>query len=196
MTMRARGLHTWLTATVSSLVVLGACGVSDDSFRTIDDDEVPYDLGQAGTTVVTVPGTTAVGIPVPVVLWFVEGQGVRAITRPSAVVGPADVVTLLATGPVEGDPDDVRTAITPELVTSVDDTAPTTTVDLAPTFPELAPTEQLLAVAQIVLSITSLPTRLDVVFTIDGTPVGVPRGDGTISTEPVGAVDYRTLVGA
>ena len=60
----------------------------------------------------------------------------------------------------------------------------------------LSPLDQRLAVAQIVLTLTSRPGIGQVLFSVDGIPTGVPRGRGDLAgpLTPVTFDDYATLV--
>lgn len=55
---------------------------------------------------------------------------------------------------------------------------------------------QILAIGQIVLTLTSMPGTGQVQFVVDGVPIAVPRADGSIAsaTQPVTFDDYSTLV--
>ena len=67
------------------------------------------------------------------------------------------------------------------------------TVDLGPAFTEIGGRDQIVALAQIVSTLTGLPGVGRVSFTLEGSPVGVPRGDGAITTESVSRDDYALL---
>jgi hypothetical protein len=56
-------------------------------------------------------------------------------------------------------------------------------------------TDVVLAYAQIVCTLTALPAIDGVTFTRDGTAVGVPRADGSLSRGPLTTADYADLVG-
>jgi spore germination protein GerM len=60
----------------------------------------------------------------------------------------------------------------------------------------LSPLDQRLAVAQIVLTLTSRPGIGQVLFSVDGVPTGVPRGRGDLAgpLTPVTFDDYSSLV--
>jgi spore germination protein GerM len=180
-----------MAAPVAALVLVG-CGVSaEDGFRTVDSVDVPYGLGDPTPAVTT---TAAPGDTGPVVVWFVDGEEVSDVVRPTGSTEPEELIEQLVAGPTDTDPGGLRTALAGDLVAGTDVTGRSVAVHLTAAFQELVPSEQRLAVAQIVLTLTAVPTILDVRFTLDDQPVGVPRGDGTVATEPVGAVDYRDLV--
>lgn len=68
-------------------------------------------------------------------------------------------------------------------------------LDLSGEFVAVGGEEEILAVAQIVLTVTGLEGISAVLFEIEGVPTGVPVAGGALSTEPVDADDYAELVG-
>ncbi|MEY4026211.1 MAG: Sporulation and spore germination, partial [Actinomycetota bacterium] len=60
----------------------------------------------------------------------------------------------------------------------------------------IKPNEQRLAIAQIVLTLTSQPGIGQVTFSVGGKPIGVPRGRGDIAgaSTPVTFDDYKMLI--
>jgi spore germination protein GerM len=70
------------------------------------------------------------------------------------------------------------------------------TVDLTDDFSSLSGTDQLLAIGQVVLSLTARPGVGRLTFTLDGDPVEVPRGDGSLTSGSVSRDAYVTLLGA
>jgi spore germination protein GerM len=67
-------------------------------------------------------------------------------------------------------------------------------VDLLSDVSALPTDEQLLAVAQIVCTLTGRPGVGQVSFTLEGARLAVPKGDGSLVTSPVARDDYATLV--
>jgi spore germination protein GerM len=70
----------------------------------------------------------------------------------------------------------------------------TAVVDLSGAFVEVGGQEQILAVAQIVLTAASVPGVTQVRFLLDGEAVGVPRADGTLTSETLRTADYQPLL--
>jgi len=62
---------------------------------------------------------------------------------------------------------------------------------------EISPIDQPLAIAQIVLTLTSRPGIGQVNFLVNGEPQAVPRGGGELAPadQPVAYDDYATLLG-
>ena len=104
------------------------------------------------------------------------------------------VIVLLAAGPGELGPPDARTAIELGDVVSVQLSAGVASVGLAPKFRDLPATEQRLAVAQLVLTLTERPGVGQVIFTIAGRPVAVPRANGSFGSRTVSSDNYVDLV--
>jgi spore germination protein GerM len=67
-------------------------------------------------------------------------------------------------------------------------------VDLESQFLSAARTEQALAVAQIVYTMTSIPGISTVRFLLDGEAVDIPRSDGTLTRSPLGRTDVGIVV--
>ena len=68
------------------------------------------------------------------------------------------------------------------------------TVELGASFVDLPPIEQRLAIAQIVLTLTGLRGIGQVVFTRDREVTGVPLPDGILTSAPVAAEDFESLL--
>ena len=69
-------------------------------------------------------------------------------------------------------------------------------LNLSRDFTAVGGEEEIHAVAQIVLTATSIEGVDYVAFEIEGVPTDVPVADGALSVEPVGPEDYEELVGA
>jgi spore germination protein GerM len=67
------------------------------------------------------------------------------------------------------------------------------TIDLSGDFAGIGGQEQILALAQLVYTATAAQGVLGVRLSLDSKAVEVPRGDGTLSQEPLGPADYAGL---
>ena len=67
-------------------------------------------------------------------------------------------------------------------------------IDLSSDFAVVGGEEEILAVAQIVLTATSVDGIDLVAFQLEGVPTDVPVSSGALSIEPVAAADYTALV--
>lgn len=177
------------------LVLLAACGVqSADEPSTAGPDEVPFDLLSPGTssTTTTLPELASSDVTV----WMVVGD--RLVTLQRTVARPVSLQRLLdvlAEGPTDDEAAlGIRSALTAaRMGASSRVTAGVATIDLTTEFAEAAPREQLLALAQLVHTATELPGIAVVWFEIDGTPIEVPKADGSLTDRPVARADYASL---
>jgi hypothetical protein len=181
------------------LAVCGAagCGIPPDKGATLAQPrDVPFDLLDASSST----GTTAIPAPstptTRATLFFVQGERLAAASRdlPSPLSAQS-VLESLVNGPTDSEIAlGLRTALlADDLIRSVGVAGGIATVDLGPAFAEIGGRDQILALAQIVSTLTSLPGVGRVTFTLEGNAVGVPRGDGAITTGSVSRDDYALL---
>ena len=196
-----------LLAVVSAaLLLVGpvACGVRTDRGPSFADEaDVPFGLLDPATTTTTASTTTTTAPPPEQIvlfrLCFRRGDRVVVVARDAPAAGApllADIVEALVAGPDEGEQAiGLGSALfAPDLVLSVTPAAGVAAVDLAPTFTAAGITEQLLAIAAIVCTLTSQPGIGQVAFTLAGAPIEVPRGDGSLTGAPVSRDDYAGLL--
>ena len=198
--------HAAVTALVVVVVAvaLAACGVrTDDRPSFADDRTVPYGLLDPSTTTTVAPTTTTTAPEEVVVfrLCFRRGDRIVPVGRPVPADGvPAlpSVVSALLAGPngAEQAAGLGSALFSGDLLLGVVPAGGVATVDLAPAFTEAAITEQLLALAQVVCTLTSQPGIGQVAFTLAGAPIEVPRGDGSLTGLPVSRDDYAGLIDA
>ncbi len=88
----------------------------------------------------------------------------------------------------------LRTALSPQdlAVLSGPDGEGTATISASPEFAGIDGSNQLLAVAQVVWTVTQFPQIDRVCFSVDGAFVGVPTDTG-LSDEPVSRADHRSV---
>jgi len=111
---------------------------------------------------------------------------------------PAEAVRLLLTGP---EPAEAAHGLTTDIpsgtrLISLDLTGPVAKVDLSAEFGTVGGSEQVLAVAQIVYTLTASRYIDAVSFAISGKPIEVPDGSGSLSRTPRNRQDYRNLAPA
>lgn len=173
------------------------CGIpGDDGVTLARDADVPFDLLAPAPEPTTPTTEVDEESRQPVTVFLVQGARLAAVTRqvtPPAT--PDTVLELLGRGPNE---QEVRLGLRSALVgdrttRSVGVTGGIATVDLGSAFTDIAPIDQILALAQIVSTLTYLPGIGRVSFTLEGVPVGVPRADGVVTTESVSQDDYALL---
>ena len=66
-------------------------------------------------------------------------------------------------------------------------------MDLSADLSQIPAADQILALAQVVCTLTSLPGIGQVHFTRDGKAVDIPRADGSLTNRPVARADYDSL---
>ena len=178
--------------------LLTGCGLSaQDRATSRPDDEVPFSLldpAAEPSPPVTAPGTATV----PVQLCFHDGTGLvmveRALEPPVRLL---EATRALASPAAGGGPEGLSSAVAePGFVQGAILTAGVAAVDLATSFASLGADHQLLAIAQIVCTLTARPGVGQVAFSLDGAPIEVPRPDGSIAPGPVARDDYTVLMRA
>jgi spore germination protein GerM len=128
-------------------------------------------------------------------LYFISGERLVGLTR-TVRDDPVAVVRALTDGPGATAINlDLRTAIPPATqVRSAVVTDGIARVDLSADFTAVGGQEEIFAVAQIVVTLTSLAQVDGVTFAIDGTDVAVPVGNGSVADRPLIPRDYRSLL--
>jgi len=177
----------WLVVGVTTALLVAGCGIpSDDDADVTDAADVPFDLLEPAPTTTT---TTPVGSDAE--LFFIGADELIHPTIRRVPTGSTltELVDALSSPPQETD---LRTALQDELVLNVDLSGGIAQVNLGPEFAESA--DQVLAIAQIVYTLTGQPGVGRVTFLLEGTPVPIPRGDGVITTDSVARDAYANLV--
>lgn len=193
---------------VLAVTLLPGCAVSGNgTFVEIDKSEIPLSLSQAATTTAVTTTTTTVVSNVDsaqmvnelVDLYFILGAGLLKVqTSVVSPASPSQTLTLLGAGPLN-DPSYVglRSAIPQNFDAEVEVVRGVATVSATESFLRtLAPSDQRLAIAQIVATLTSRPGVGQVTFVVDGNPISVPRGRGDLvpPETPVTFDDYAMLI--
>ena len=202
--MKRQNLFSWILASA----LLSSCAVAGTSdFSPIDDAEIPVSLSQSATTTIATTTTTTIAADLDsaqmvnelVDLYFILGARLLKVqTNVVSPASPAQALSLLGAGPLN-DPSYVglRSAIPQSLQIEVEVARGVATVTAPESFLRaLAPSDQRLAIAQIVATLTSRPGIGQVTFVVDGTPIAVPRGRGDLVTAgtPVTFDDYAMLI--
>jgi spore germination protein GerM len=216
--MRLRYLA--LGVAVSLATTLSSCGVpQDDSVRVIAD--VPKGLTatttSTTTTTTTIPPTTTTPpstvpqtststpvtseappttIPTAFALYFVMGDRLIKVVRRAEEPKDAEaLISLLVLGPLFADEAPfARTAIEFGDIERITVAGGIATVDLGSKFADLPSSERRRAVAQLVLTLAGRPGIGPVRFRLNGQPIAVPRGDGSIAGRTVSSDDYVSLI--
>jgi spore germination protein GerM len=180
------------------VVALSACSGlrSEDNDHPLADDEVPYDLLAGPTTTTTEPpAPTTTTLPWRTNLWYIAGG--RAVQAPRQLVEQPDVaqvLRLLLNGPSDDDQPLVRSALDAGDAAIVGRPAGgTLTIALQSDFGARSPTEQVLALAQLVLTVTEVPGVGRVAFRIGDADIAVPLPNGQLAEGSVSRDDYLVL---
>ena len=181
----------------AALAVVG-CGVPVSSRpEAIQNRDVPFQLlaPTASVTSTTQPGSVATA---QVTIYLVDADG-RLASAEREVKFPVTVVRAIESllqGPTESEAGRLSTAITSgtELLDVLGPSDGLVTLDLSDELLDITGRQQILALAQVVYTVTSLPNVERVLFRIDGERIEVPNGDGKLTATPLGRGSYRALV--
>lgn len=165
-----------------------ACGVPLDPAPEIVEGE----LGSPDPVIEELEDEKLVAAP----LYLVDHGVIVPVTR--NLPEPVDVTTVLeslldgTTAPEERR--GLRTSIPPGTrVLDVEENGSTARLDLSEDFAAVGGEEELLAVAQVVLSITAIDGVESVLFELEGVQTDVPLPGGALTDEPITGSEYREL---
>jgi hypothetical protein len=129
-------------------------------------------------------------------VFLVQGERLVKVFRTVPSADLSAVLRLLLDGPKQAEfAAGVRTTISPQTtLRAARHEGGTAVVDLSAAFVEVGGQEQILSVAQIVLTATAVPGVEQVRFLLEGQAVEIPRADGTLTAESLRAADYQGLV--
>jgi spore germination protein GerM len=173
--------------------VLAGCGIQPDpQAREVQPPPGPYRALASPVPANTEPGTVA-----ETLCLVKDGKLVPVIRR---VKGEPTVTTLmqdLLAGPSNAERADGASSALPGAyqfgqVDLIDGRA---VVELTAQVDDAGRSDETLAIGQVVCSLDARPDVDGVTFTAKGRPVGVPRGDGSLSVDPLTMADYAGLLG-
>lgn len=171
-------------------LALGACGVPTSSSADRADD-VPFGLldAESGSRSDSLPSGTSADL-------FVHDPATGRLIRLATTVEGrelADVVFSLQEGAdLAGSPGGNPLADA-DVIRSVDVSRGLATVDLSEAFAAIGGADQLVALAEIVYTATARPGVGQVLFTLEGEPIEIPRDDGSLSSDAVTRSDFPTF---
>lgn len=173
-------------------VAATSCGVPlGDEPRAVPDEEIPAGL----RTAESVPQTESSTVEFATV-WFIRESALASTLH--AVASPpsaSDVVGDLLAGPTQADASrGLRTAIPDAaVVVGVELARGTASVTLTSAFAEIPAPDQVLAIGQLVMTLTDLRGVGRVRFAVDEAQIAVPLPGGGASEEAVTRDDYVDL---
>lgn len=196
--MTARRLRAVAAAGVTG-AVLAACGVpTGDEPRTIAASEVPYGLASPGTAT-SAPSSE----PQQERAWIYLVGPDEALVPRGRDVGfgtleerLAELLVALSAGPSQRERNSrLSTALPPDLELAVSGIEEgTATIDFSGIGEAPSGLEGRQAVAQLVLTATTLPGVESVLLTSDGDPVEAPLPGGELTDEPLLPADYAVFL--
>ncbi len=190
-----RSRRTTIAVLVACASALMACGVpTSERVESIPADQLPQGLRPTDSTIEATPVDQE-----PIDIWLVRDDLLVASRhRVDPPVDPQRALDELLRGPTPAEQNrSLRSAI-PDASAVVAATIErgVVTVDLAPAFADIPASDQLLAVGQIVLTLTDLRGVGRVRFVVDEAQIAVPLPSGESSDESVSRDDYLTLAEA
>lgn len=190
---RSTGAAVALAALAAALGLAG-CGIGSQSqAEALPPHEVPFDLLSPAPSSASAPRAPTAEA---VILYFLRDGRLVAVARELPAPAAVDArLSALAAGPTTAEAaEGLSSAV------SAPGTAPTglisfnkMTINLTPSFEQLATKDQVEALAQLVYTATAIPGITTVAFRIHDKPVAVPREDNSTTEGPVSRQDYRSL---
>lgn len=171
---------------IFGFLLVAACGFTPDSEpRPIEIAEVPVE------TTAVLPSDSGELVE----MWFVDGVSLVPLQVAVPDVSAVTVTEILVGGrPVEFS--SLRSAIPPATdVLEVASDDEVVLVDLSQAFTLIGGDEEILAVGQLVLTLTSLDGISGVLLHIEGDPVAAPVGEGALVSRPLTADDFAGPIG-
>ena len=191
------------------IAVLSSCAVpSSGSYQQVSNADIPFGLSSPQTTIpqttttISDPNSTEslpIAVSEPVDLFFISNSRIIKVQRNVASpANPAQALSSLVEGPSTS-PEFVglRTALPTTFTARVDVIRGVAQVDATRAFlNSLSGLDQKLAIAQIVLTLTSRPGVGQVLFSVEGKLISVPRGRGDSVASGVAVTfdDYASLI--
>lgn len=186
-------------------VLLAACAVpKSGSFNEVSPNDIPFGLNSPETSAPTT--TTPVVVPTTVTgttyenadLFFVKSSSLVRVRI--EIPSPTDlqgVFTALVSGLPDPAHTKIKTLLPAAFAANIEVVGGVANVNSKRGYLDsIKPNEQRLAIAQIVLTLTSQPGIGQVTFSVGGKSIGVPRGRGDIAGAgtPVTFDDYKMLI--
>ncbi|MFI7025922.1 GerMN domain-containing protein [Micromonospora sp. NPDC049900] len=175
------------------LTLVAACGVpAEDQPRTVTPPPGPFPY-----TATAAPTAAETGALTELLYFSRDDRLVPVTRRADQAPTPDEQLRDLLAGPTPGERDDgvgsaLPGALSTAVVQLVDGQA---RVTVAPAGADTGRSDELLAYGQIVSTLSARPDVSAVIFLDgDGTPLRVPRADGSLSAAPLTSADYAVLV--
>lgn len=172
-------------ALLALLLGASACGIGGEPQPTrLEDVALPPEVVPEEATPADEEGPSTL-------VFFIQGETLVPVERGVSPT-PGGAIRTLLEGPRDTEAAiGLRSAIpagTTLLRAAVD--GELATIDLSSSFSSIVGPEQVLALAQLVYTATSIPGITQAAFAIEGSRIDVARGDGSLSSGPVSRLDY------
>ena len=186
-------------------IVLTSCAVPESgAVDEINPNDIPFGLNSPETSAPATTTTLILTSPLTgstfeqADLFFVDGSSLERVRL--EIPSPTDlqgVFTALVAGLPDPAHTKVKTLLPVDFVAVIEVEGGVANVNAKRVYLDsIKPNEQRLAIAQIVLTLTSQPGIGQVTFSVGGKAIGVPRGRGDIAGAgtPVTFDDYKMLI--
>ncbi len=177
---------------MTGAALTAGCGIPDKGAEPIAAASVPFGLVEpsSGSSATTSAHTTRVN------LYFVVGERLVGVPRDvQQSSSSSSVLSTLAEGVTTEEARlGLRSALGDGTIGAVRDGGGLVQVELTDEFDQTVG-DPLLAIAQIVLTVTELDPTTRVSFSAAGVPSSVPLPDGTSTDGPVQRADFQVMVG-
>ncbi|HZM82684.1 MAG TPA: GerMN domain-containing protein [Candidatus Limnocylindrales bacterium] len=175
---------------IAAVLMVAGCGVPiEEEARAL-----PSQSAHVPSSATPAPIQTG---PVTETLYLVKGGLLIAVPRKHRTEpGVDEVMAELLAGPTEAEKAaGIGSALLgSKVVAAVQVQNGTAVVELAANLEGTGRTDDVLAIGQIVCTLTARPDISWATFTRDGRPIEVPRGDGSLTADPLNAASYSRLI--
>ncbi|MFH5823468.1 GerMN domain-containing protein [Georgenia sp. AZ-5] len=168
-----------------AVILLPGCGVLPEQ------EPTAIEIARSATPAQAAPDAG----PFTMTVYYIHDDRLKPVPRAVSQTSATTALSLLTTGPTRSEvATGLRTALTPQTLTLTTDEERPDTADVAvtPDFTSITGENQLLAVAQLVWTVTELPGVSRVRLSVDGEPLEIPTDRG-LSRAPVGRPDYTSV---
>ncbi len=172
-----------------AVTVLVSCGVPvDERAQPLSGEEVRPSRPTEARTPPSQASDPSLGF---LEVFLVRDSRLVAVRRGVATPSVDDALAALTSGPTAAERSEgLRTALAGPVRLAGMDGAAVPVVDVVDSFGQIEGEEQILALAQIVFTLTGLPGVHGVAFALSGREVEVPTGDGTLKGGPLRRNDF------
>jgi len=182
-----------LTLACLLAVMLSGCGIPiEDGARPVPADMIPSSLPPPGPAASSPAGDH--GAESADVFLVRDGRLVRVGRQPWNPPLLEGAIAALLRGPTAAErAEGVRTALARRVRLGGTVAAGVPLIDVTDSLTDVEGEEQILALAQLVFTLTAVPGVDGVSFALDGRPVEVPTGDGALKRGPIRRHDFAAV---